>query len=326
MSSTNAPVTIAGKPIGPVGFGLMSLSMPWKGLDHAAAAKVMKAALEQGATFWNGGMFYGTPDNNSLHLLKYYFTTYPEDAPRITLSIKGAYDATTHTPTGTPAAIRASVEHALAVLDGAKTIDVFELGRVDPTVPIEESVGALAALVAEGKIGGVGLSEVGERSIRAAAGVTRIAAVEIELSMFTTDPLRNGIVAACHELNIPIIAYSPVGRGLLSGQIQNRPASDPRGQLARFQPGAIDQNLKLVGAVSKIAERKGASLASVAISWVRRQRTVPLPGASKVEQVKENCTDVELSERDLRDIAKVLEEFPVAGPRYGGRFENLLNG
>lgn len=145
------------------------------------------------------GVFYGTPDNNSLHLLKYYFTTYPEDASKVTLSIKGAYDATTHTPTGTPAAIRQSVEHALSILDGSKSIDVFEMARVDPTVPIEESVGALAQLVKEGKIGGVGLSEVGEKSIRAAARVTQIAAVEIELSLFTTEPLRNGVVAACHE-------------------------------------------------------------------------------------------------------------------------------
>lgn len=148
-------------------------------------------------------MFYGTPDNNSLHLLKYYFTTYPEDAPKVTLSIKGAYDATTHTPTGSPAAIRQSVEHALSILDGSKSIDVFEMARVDPTVSIVESVGALAELVAEGKIGGVGLSEVGEKSIRAAAKVTRIAAVEIELSLFTTEPLRNGVVAACHEREYP---------------------------------------------------------------------------------------------------------------------------
>lgn len=157
------------------------------------------------------GMFYGTPDNNSLHLLKYYFTKYPEDASKVTLSIKGAYDAATMTPTGAPAAIRASVEHALQVLNGCKSIDVFEMARVDPKVPIEESVGALAALVAEGKIGAVGLSEVGERSIRRAAAVTRIAAVEIELSLFTTDPLRNGIVAACHERRFPRSLPLPAG-------------------------------------------------------------------------------------------------------------------
>lgn len=130
-----------------------------------------------------------------------------------------------------------------------------------------------------------------------------------------------------NSVDIPILAYSPVGRGFLTGQIQNRPKDDPRQRLARFQPGAVfDQNLKLVEAVEQIAQRKGASLASVAISWVKRQGTIPLPGASKTEQVLQNCTDVELTEEDLADIQKVLDTFPVAGPRYGGPLEALLNG
>lgn len=144
-------------------------------------------------------MIYGTPECNSLHLAKYYFTQYPEDASRVVLSIKGAYDVATHTPRGQPAQIRAAVDECLRVLDGSKTLDVFEMARVDPTVPIEESVGALAALVDEGKIGGVGLSEVAGGTIRRAARVTRIAAVEIELSLVTTEPLRNGVAAACRE-------------------------------------------------------------------------------------------------------------------------------
>lgn len=118
-----------------------------------------------------------------------------------------------------------------------------------------------------------------------------------------------------------------MGRGFLTGQIQNRPATDPRQQLARFQPGAVfDQNLKLVAAVEEIAKRKGASLASVAVSWVKRQGAVPLPGASKVEQVVQNCADVELSESDLAEIQKLLDTFPVAGARYGGPLEDLLDG
>lgn len=130
-----------------------------------------------------------------------------------------------------------------------------------------------------------------------------------------------------HSVNIPIVAYSPVGRGFLTGQIQNRPKDDPRQQFGRLQQGAIfDQNLKLVEAVEQIAKRKGASLPSVAISWVKKQGAMPLPGASKVEQVIQNYTDVQLSEEDLADMQKVLDTFPVAGPRYGGPFEALLNG
>ncbi|KAF3771273.1 hypothetical protein M406DRAFT_59980 [Cryphonectria parasitica EP155] len=323
-------ITIAGKAVGPL-TPLAGLTFPWKKLDLPAAAKVMKASLEHGANFWNGGLFYGSPDHNSLHLLKYYFSQYPEDADKVVLSIKGAYDMSTFTPTGSPEAIRAAVDTALRVLDGCKKIDVFQMGRVDPKVPIEESVGTLAALVSEGKIGGVGLSEVSEKTIRRAAKITEIAAVEIELSLFTTDPLTNGIVDACEELDIPIVAYSPVGRGFLTGQISRREDMDPtdaRLRFPRFQPDVFSQNLKLVDAVKQIADRKGLPLAAVAIAWTKYQgkKILPLPGASKVEQVVQNCTDVQLSEEDLAEIRKILDALPVAGARYGGALEAQLNG
>lgn len=297
-------------------------------------------------------MYYGTRDHNSLHLVKYYFTQYPEDADKVTLSIKGAFDTTTFQPTGSPEAIRADVERALEVLDGCKKIDVFEMARVDRKVPIEESVQALADLVKEGKIGGVGLSEVGAASIRRAAKVTKIEAVEIEFSLFTTDPLSNGILAACEEckysasrrvaegnafsnrltaVDIPVIAYSPVGRGFLTGQIrklEDMDADDLRRHYPRYQPDVFDQNFKLVEAVEQIAKRKGVPLAAVAIAWSRQQGSmiVPLPGASKAEQVVQNCTVVELSNEELSEMDKLLKSLPVAGGRYPGRFADQLNG
>ena len=144
------------------------------------------------------GIFYGTPQANSLHLLRYYFEKYPEDADKVVLSIKGAFTLEKG-PTGSPEGIRASVEEALKVLGGTKTIDIFEMARVDPNVPIETSLKALGELVEEGKIGGIGLSEVSGSTIRKAHAVHPIAAVEVELSLFTPDPLHNGIVDACHE-------------------------------------------------------------------------------------------------------------------------------
>ena len=141
---------------------------------------------------------YGTPQANSLHLIKHYFEHYPEDANKVVLSIKGAYDMKTG-PQGTPEAIRASVEAAVKVLAGTKTIDIFACARRDPNVPIETSVKALAELVKEGKICGVGLSEVNANIIRKAHAVYPISAVEIELSLFTPDPLDNGIAKACLE-------------------------------------------------------------------------------------------------------------------------------
>jgi pyridoxine 4-dehydrogenase len=133
-----------------------------------------------------------------LHLLRYYFQKYPEDADNVIISIKGALGLK-HEPTGGPDALRASVDKAYAVLKGIKTIDVFEMARVDPTIPIETSVKALAELVAEGKIGGIGLSEVSAGTIRRANAIHKVAAVEVEMSLFTPDPLHNGILDACRE-------------------------------------------------------------------------------------------------------------------------------
>ena len=150
------------------------------------------------------GVHYGTPQANSLHLLRHYFEQYAEDAKKVVLSIKGAYDMK-EGPDGSPEGIRASVEEALKVLPPSiKPIDVFECARVDPKVPIETSIKALADLVKEGKIRGIGLSEASANTIRKAHAVYPISAVEIELSLFTPDPLHNGIVETCHERT-----YSP---------------------------------------------------------------------------------------------------------------------
>ncbi|PGH26614.1 hypothetical protein AJ80_01743 [Polytolypa hystricis UAMH7299] len=327
MSRPVAPSTVTGKPVGPVGFGLMSFTLPWENVEPSAAVKVMKTALEQGANFWNGGLFYGTPESNSLHLLKHYFEQYPEDAEKVVLNIKGALDATM-TPTGSPEAIRASVEEALRILDGVKKIDIFECARVDPEVPIETSVKALAELVSEGKIGGIGLSEVSAATIRRAHAVHPIASAEIELSLFTTDPLNNGIVTTCHELGIPIAAYSPVGRGWLTGKykkVEELPDHPFARIWPRFQAGAFEQNLKLAGAVGEIAKRKGVTLPQVAIAWVRRQGAIPIPGTTKAERMVENCADVQLSEEELEELQQILKEFPVQGGRYPEQLSGLLD-
>ncbi|KAI1396218.1 aldo/keto reductase [Hypoxylon fuscum] len=328
MTQPIASRTIAGKAVGPVGFGLMGLTRPWAPTEYPAAAKVMKAALDQGANFWNGSLFYGPPHANSLQLLKYYFDSYPEDARKVVLGIKGAFDIKTRTPDCSPEGIRASVEEALKILDGAAKIDVFECARVDPKVPIETSVKTLAELVKEGKIGGIGLSEVNANTIRRAHAVHPIAAVEIELSLFTPDVLTNGVADTCHELGIPLIAYSPVCRGWLTGQFRSFddiPENDFRRMMPRFQPDVFDQNLKLAEAVEAIAKRKGATVAQVAIAWVRRQGAIPIPGSTKVDRVLENCQDVLLGEEDLAELQRVMDTLPISGQRYGGDNEALLN-
>jgi pyridoxine 4-dehydrogenase len=215
--------------------------VPWAPLDYDLACNCLKKALEEGANLWNGvrsrsllylpftkveqGIHYGTPNANSLHLLRYYFEKYPGDAEKVVLSIKGALGPTRE-PTGSPEAIRASVEAAYQVLKDVKTIDVFEMARVDPEVPIETSLKALVELVAEGKIGGIGLSEVSAATIRRATAVHKIAAVEIELSLFTPDPLYNGIMDTCAERRHPFcpehsrVRYADLVSQYSSGGVQ----------------------------------------------------------------------------------------------------------
>ena len=165
----------------------------------------MRAALSVGCNLWDGGEFYGTPERNSLTLLEKYFTRYPEDAKKVILNIKGALKPDM-TPDGSPNFVRQSVEHCLEMLDGKGRIDMFECARRDPTTPLETTIATLEELKKEGKIGGVALSEVNANTIREAAKITKVLAVEIEISLFCTDALHNGITQACGELNIPILA------------------------------------------------------------------------------------------------------------------------
>ncbi|KAI1454254.1 Aldo/keto reductase [Annulohypoxylon moriforme] len=322
-----APTTICGKPVGPVGFGMLGLTKPWAPVEYPIAIKVMKAALDNGSTLWNGGIHYGTPEANSLHLLKYYFEKYPEDANKVILSIKGGFSFQGG-PDGSPEGIRASVEDAVKVLGGTKTIDIYECARVDPKVPIETTIKALAELVKEGKIGGIGLSEVGASTIRKAHAVHPISAVEIEMSLFTPDPLHNGVSDACHELGIPIAAYCPVSRGWLTGElrtIDDLAQDDFRRKLPRFQPEVFDQNFKLVEAVEKIAKSKGVTTAQIAIGWVAAMGAIPIPGTTKVERAIENAKAVSLTAEDLEEIQKILDTLPIKGERYGGAMEKLNN-
>ena len=165
----------------------------------------MRAALAANCNLWNGGEFYGTPEYNSLTLLKKYYTKYPQDAEKVVLNIKGACRPNLE-PDGSPEFVKQSVANCLQMLGEKGRIDIFECARRDPNVPLEQTLSALQELVNEGKIGGVALSEVSAATIREAAKITKIVAVEVELSLWSTEPLTNGIAKACAELKIPIIA------------------------------------------------------------------------------------------------------------------------
>lgn len=205
---------INGQEIGPIGYGLMGFTWRPTPTPHEQAFKAMKAALANGMNFWNGGEFYGTPDNNSLTLLERYFTQYPEDADKVVLSIKGAFNSSKFKIDGSPEEIRRCIDNCLKLLKGRKKIDFFECARRDPSVPQEVTFAAIQDYIDKGLVGAISLSEVSASTIHEAVKLTKVAFVEVELSLFCTDILTNGVAAACAQYSIPIIAYSPLGRGV----------------------------------------------------------------------------------------------------------------
>lgn len=227
---------------------------------------------------------------------------------------------------GSPEGLRRNVDECLRILDGKKTLDIFECARVDPNTPIEETVKALGELVKEGKIKGVGLSETGAGTIRRAHKVHHIAAVEVELSLWATDILRNGIATTCAELGIPLVAYSPLMRGVLAGQfktVEEIPEGDHRKQLPKFQADIFAGNMKLTHEIEKLARKKGVTMAQIAIGWVRALSgkngmpvIIPIPGATTEERVLENGKEVDLTEEEMDEVDKILKENEIIGARY----------
>jgi pyridoxine 4-dehydrogenase len=262
-------------------------------------------------------------------LLKAYFDKYPEDASKVVISIKGGHG--THGIDGSPENMRKDVDTMLKIVDGRCKIDIFECARVDPNVPIETTVGALAELVKEGKIGGIGLSECSAETIRRAAKVANIASVEVEFSMFSPDILENGVAKTCAELDIPIVAYSPLSRGFLTGQLrkfEDLPEDDMRRNYPRFQIENFDNNLKLVDEVDKIAKTKGCTTGNVAIAWVkahsgRPAEIIPIPGTTTPARLEENMTEVKLSAEELKALDDAVKNCEVVGGRYPGLIDTL---
>lgn len=177
-------------------------------LDDEIAFAAIKAAIESGCNYFNGGEFYGPPDRNSLTLLRSYFEKYPKDASKIVLNIKGGL-APSFTPDGTKEGIARSIDHVLSMLGPLGHVDQFEPARKDPNVDYEkDTLKTIQSYVEEGKVDGIAVSEISAATLRSAvkAGF-KITALEVELSLFQTEPLTNGIVEACAELDIPILAY-----------------------------------------------------------------------------------------------------------------------
>lgn len=287
----------------------------------------MRTALQNGCNFWNGGEFYGVPEYNSLVLLERYFEKYPEDADKVILSVKGAAGARLEKGAdGSPEEIRRSLDAILSQLNGRKKLDLFECARRDPNADMKATFAEMQKYIDAGKLGGVSLSEVSAQTIHDAVKVTRVKAVEVELSLFSTEVLDNGVAAACAQYNIPLVAYSPLARGMLTGEVNSLddiPKDDIRRHLPRFSPENFQHNITLMHKVKELAEKKGITPGQFAIAWTLAlskrpgmPTIIPIPGATTVDRVNENSKLVELTEEDMTAVDDILAKMDVKGARY----------
>ncbi|KAK0642119.1 NADP-dependent oxidoreductase domain-containing protein [Cercophora newfieldiana] len=321
--------TMPSTPLPATGLGLLGYTWRPNPPPDSQAFPAMKAAIARGATIWSTSSIYGLPPNPptaGLHLLRRYFTTYPEDAPKVTLFIRGCFDAASFTPTCTPEGVLASWEECNSILGGVKKIDVFGPARMDQNVPVEVTIGALKKLKDEGKIGAVGLSEVRSETIRRASAVCPIAFAEVEFSLWSREILENGVALAAKECGVVLLSYAPLGYGFLVGgikKVEDLPEGDGRLNLGRFKPENLERNVELAEKVQAFASRKGATPAQVALAWIRSYSNkgdcgeiIPIPGATKAERVEENCEVIELTVEEREELDRMVESFEVVGHRH----------
>ncbi|HEY6130241.1 MAG TPA: aldo/keto reductase [Candidatus Acidoferrum sp.] len=305
-----------------LGLGCMGMSFAYGPANDEESLQVLHRYLELGGNFLDTAEVYGPYKNEEL--LGRFLRQVPREKVIVAtkFGFRFASDGT-RALDSSPENVRRACDGSLARL-GIETIDLLYQHRVDPDVPIEETVGAMAQLVAAGKVRSLGLSEASPETIRRAAKVHPIAALQSEYSLWTREVETNGVLDTCRELGITFVPYSPLGRGFLTGTIQNVNDLDPsdwrRTNYPRFEERALQSNLKIAAAVKELAAEKRATPAQLALAWVLAQGkdVVPIPGTKRVRYLEENmgALNVLLSEADLKKIAARLAEFQIVGERY----------
>jgi len=311
-----------GIQVSALGLGCMGMAFAYGPANDQESLKVLHRYLELGGNFLDTAEVYGPYKNEEL------LGRFLRDVPResVIVATKFGFRIGSGGIQGldsSPENVRRACDASLARL-GIETIDLFYQHRVDPKVRIEETVGAMAELVSAGKVRTLGLSEAGPETLRRAAKVHTIAALQSEYSLWTRDVETNGVLATCRELGITFVPYSPLGRGFLTGTIQNVNDLDSsdwrRTNYPRFQEEALQANLKLATAVKELASEKGITPAQLALAWVLAQGkdVVPIPGTKRVRYLQENmgAINLHLTPDDLKKIAARLAEFEIVGERY----------
>ncbi|MDO3433275.1 aldo/keto reductase [Rhizobium sp. CBN3] len=316
-----------------VGLGCMGMSFAYGASDEAESVRTLHRAVDLGVTFFDTAEVYGPFTNEVLlgRALKPF-------RDRVVIATKFGFKIdTSQAGAAAIAGVDSRPEHVRAVAEaslkrlGIETIDLLYQHRVDPNVPIEDTVGAMAELVKEGKVRALGLSEAGSATIRRAHAVHPIAALQSEYSLWTRDP-EEDVLATCRELGIGFVPYSPLGRGFLTGAIRKADdlaADDFRRQVPRFQADNFDANAALVATLEKLAAAKGVTAAQLALAWVLNQGDdiVPIPGARKLHHLEQNvaAADITLSAEELDQLGEAIPAAQVAGKRYSNASLAMTN-
>lgn len=314
-----------------LGLGCMGMSEFYGQADDHENIKVLHHALAIGVSFWDTADMYG-PYTNEVLVGK----ALQGHRAEVTLAtkfgiVRSGADNQTRALNGTPAYVKQACEASLKRLN-TDVIDLYYLHRRDPATPIEDTVGAIADLVKDGKIRGIGLSEVSVETLRKAHAVHPITAVQSEYSLWSREP-EDGMLLACKEMGIAFVPYSPLGRGFLTGQFkqfEDFAPDDYRRFSPRFQGKNFVKNLQLVEEITVLAQQKNCTPAQLALAWVLAQgnHIFPIPGTKKIKYLDENvgALNVQLTKADLAAIEAVFPKNAAAGTRYPENMMGTLNG
>lgn len=316
-----------GLQVSALGLGCMGMTFAYSGATDERSVATLERAIERGITLFDTADVYG-PETNE-RLVGPVLRRHRDEVVVATKFGARSFDEPDRGVDSRPDYVHRSIDRSLERL-GLDHVDLYYQHRVDPQVPIEETVGAMGELVAAGKVRHLGLSEAGADTIRRAHDTHPITAVQTELSLWSRDVERE-VLPALRELGIGLVAYSPLGRGFLTGSIRSiddLPDNDRRHQHPRFQEEALAANLAIVERVEALASEKDATPAQLALAWVlaRGPDVVPIPGTTRPERIDENLAalEIELSDDDLRRLDEVIAGEGVTGTRYPEPMMRLL--